>query len=224
MIGPLEAVVFDFDGTLVTLRIDFGAMRDGVIELAEGRGLPRDLFDGRFVLEAAGDATGLIARRDGSAAAETFRAEAHRRIEAPELEAARHCMVIPGATECLQALNGMGIKVGIVTRNCRRAIAPVLDGWVDLIDALLPRDGREDVKPHPSHLMDALVQLGCPSQNAAMVGDHPTDVACGKSVGTYTVGVLTGNASPDDLTEADLVLESVASLPSHVTAAARAGR
>ena len=219
MIGPLQAVVLDFDGTLVTLRIDFAAMRDGVIGLAEKRGLPGQLFEGKLVLEAVHAAAALIAERDGPAAAESFRAEADRQIEVPELEAAGHCTVIPGATESLQALKSAGIKLGIVTRNCRRAIAPALDGWVGLIDALLPRDGRDHVKPHPSHLQDALSQLRCPPERAAMVGDHPTDIACGKSVGTHTVGVLTGNASREDLAEADLVLESVASLPGHVVAA-----
>ncbi len=213
MLGPLEAAVFDFDGTLVTLRIDFAAMRESVAELAEAYGVPPGLFDGKFVLEAAADAEEFIGRRDGPAAAEAFRIEAAERIELPELEAAARCDVIPGVTECLNALNLAGIKVGVVTRNCRRAVEPIIDRWTGLISVLVPRDGREQVKPHSSHLLDALRQLGCPPGRAVMVGDHPTDIACGKSVGTHTVGVLTGSASAEDLADADLILDSVASLP-----------
>lgn len=221
MLGPLDAVVFDFDGTLVALKIDFRAMRDGVTELGITHGLPRELFDGKFILEAAREATAAIAARDGTAAAEAFRAEADRRIEAPEIEAARHCTVIPGAGDCLRTLHDRGIKVGVVTRNSRRSLEPVLDGWAGLIDALLPRDGRELVKPHPSHLLDALELLGCSPERATMVGDHPTDIACGRSVGARTVGVLTGTAKAPDLAEADLVLDSVATLPAHIVFIAR---
>lgn len=220
MLGPLDAAVFDFDGTLVTLKIDFAAMRESVVQLAETYRVPRELFDGKFVLEAAAAAEKFISQRDGRAAAEAFRIEAAERIEAPELEAAARCDFVPGAMECLEALNRAGIRVGVVTRNCRRAVEPIIDSWAGLISVLVPRDGREQVKPHASHLLDALEKLGCAPARAVMVGDHPTDIACGKSVGTHTVGVLTGNASADDLADADLILDSVALLPCHVSSAA----
>jgi len=49
---------------------------------------------------------------------------------------------------------------------------------------------REDVtqvKPHPEHLFTAIRGLGVEAPTSLEVGDHPTDVMCGRAAGTLSV-------------------------------------
>jgi phosphoglycolate phosphatase len=51
-----------------------------------------------------------------------------------------------------------------------------------------------------------------------MVGDHPMDISVGKEVGAFTIGVLTGYSSADDLrgAGADLIIESVSEITAYL--------
>jgi phosphoglycolate phosphatase len=47
-------------------------------------------------------------------------------------------------------------------------------------------------KPHPSMLLRALAETGCPAERAVMIGDTEYDMAMGKAAGYATIGVTWG--------------------------------
>lgn len=214
--GPdldIEAVLFDFDGTLVYLNIDFGRMRAEVEALLPQYGLSMEGRRDLYVLELIEDAAQGLKTQDEEKA-QAFQREAEAAIVAIELEAAAEAQVYPEVPGLLRRLRERGLKVAIVTRNCRTAVDRILAETPLAYDVLLTRDEVTAVKPNPEHLLTALRLLGVEPQRTLMVGDHPMDVQVGRAVGTMTAAVLTGAGSSKRFSEVqpDLILAQVGDL------------
>lgn len=207
----IRAVIFDFDGTLAETKIDFALMRARAVEHVRAWGLWEDGMDeGRWVLE-------LVARAADRLAGDPHRrgqylAEAARVIEDVEMLTCPHAEPFPGVVEGLEHLRANGFGIGIVTRNCRRGVEAVLSRRRLPHDVLLTRDDVERVKPDPAHPLAALDALGVAPSEALMVGDHRTDIECGRAAGAVTCGVLTGRTPREELVAAgaDFVVADVA--------------
>jgi phosphoglycolate phosphatase len=203
-------VLFDFDGTLVEIDIDFAQMRRGVASVGSEYGVSAE--PGLYVLESLEDIFGKILPQDADRARE-FRRRAEKLIVDIEVDAVARSRAFLGADETLRELKDRGIKIGIVTRNCRSAVIRAAEMAGFVYDLLLTRDDVEKVKPDPQHLMDALNLLGSEPEKALMVGDHPMDVLAGRRAGTKTAAVLTLRSREDfEEVAPDLILTGVAEL------------
>ncbi len=189
MANPFEgirAVLFDMDGTLVETEIDFALMKREMLSLGERHGIPASELQGLDIL-AVVDA--VVARLEPDEASRT-RQEAFEILEQIELAEIDAVHIIPGALEVLRALRDAGIKIGIVTRNCRNAVELSLEHTGVFYDVLLTRDDVRNTKPHPDHLLQALDVLGVGPDEALMVGDHWMDIQAGRAAGTRSIGFL----------------------------------
>ncbi len=223
----VSAVVFDFDGTLAHLTIDFGRMRRDVLALLPAHGVDPDGLERLYVLEMIETAARRLDAAGGDGAA--LRVATREAIERIEIEAAAAGGLLPGIPAALEALDARGFRLGIVTRNCAAAVTTVLAGPGGgrlPHRVLLTRDDVPRVKPDPAHVEAALVALGVPPCAAVMVGDHPMDVETGRRVGMRTVGVLTGQSPREafEAARADLVLDDAARLPAWLPPQAAAVR
>lgn len=213
----IDSVVFDFDGTLASLTIDFDVMRENVAALAgEYLGsLPE--HNGRAVLEWIQElAPAMGPGPEGNG----FAGRAHALVRAMEMEAAGHGHVFPYTDRVLADLARRGLGLAVITRNCAKAVFAVHPRLGALVRAVLTRDHVARVKPDPAHLLDALKVLGTAPRRALMVGDHPMDILTGKRAGTLTAGVLSGSGREADLRAAgaDLVAADIAGLLDLLTA------
>jgi len=214
----IEAIIFDYDGTLVHLNIDFQRMRQQVDSLLESFGVVASTFEGLLTLEAIDKASDLLSQRD-SKAGRSFHQKALKLITDLEVGAARKGRVLPGITETLRTLKTHGIKVGIITRNCEKAVRVTFPHIEELCDAFIPRDVVSHVKPHPAHLQLAVKKMGITNMGQClMVGDHPLDVEAGRRVGMKTAGVLTGHTKEQQFLDAgaDIVLQNATEVLDHM--------
>ncbi len=212
--GPeIKAVILDFDGTLAVLNIDFSTIKEEILNLMEKYGISRESLSEKYVLEIIEEAHSILLKR-GRHSAEQFREKAQEVLVEGELEAASQGSLLPGAESTLMKLKAAGLRVGIVTRNCDRAVRRVFPHIDSLCDIFLSRDSVKRVKPDPHHLARLLDSLGVSERQAIMVGDHPMDILAGKRLGMRTAGVLTGRTTEDELMEMgpDYVLESASQL------------
>jgi phosphoglycolate phosphatase len=213
MLPPFDAMVFDFDGTLAVLNLDFGDMRQRVLALAAGRGLAPDTLRDMYILEMIDYATALLRCQLGNHA-EAFYHDAHQVLQDIEVEAAQSSRLLPGVPELLETLRQRRIGVGIVTRNCTAAVRVIFPHLDSYCQAFLARDHVTQVKPHPGHLQAALARLGSTPARTIMVGDGVLDIQAGKALGMFSIGVLSGETTRASLVAqgADLVLASAADL------------
>ena len=210
MIDKLDTVLFDFDGTLVDISIDFAKMKHDVLSLGLKYGvLPQPEL---YVLEAIDDIFDKLSQNDGSTA-ESFKNQAVQILVDIEMEAVPASKAFPKADETLKQLRDKGIKVGIVTRNCRPVVLKTSAKAGFVYDLLLTRDDVKKVKPDPQHLWDALNLLDSKPEKAIMVGDHPMDIIAGKRAGMKTAAVLTVKTREDfDSAAPDLILNDVSGI------------
>jgi len=209
----LKAVLFDFDGTLAELNVDFVRMRRSVLDLMADYCTPLDAMEDLYVLEMIEAGRNLISERCPGREGEFF-ARAYELISAIETEGAREGTLFTGTEEMLRELRKRHLKTGVVTRNCRAAVMQLFPDIDSCCDAVITRENAARVKPHPDHLLTALDSLDTDPTFAAMVGDHPMDITVGRDVGAYTVGVLTGWSEAVPLHEAgaDLIIEKASDI------------
>lgn len=204
--GPLKALIFDFDGTLAELNIDFHELARQVRELAALRGYGD-----------AWPATGYLLEQVAAVAATLgngFGDEAQALIQAGEVEAAGRGRLFAYTRPLLTAARARGLGLAIISRNCAPAIRRVFPDIDQAVQAFLPREKAARVKPDPAHPLAALEVLGVAPDQAALVGDHPTDLDAARAAGCRAVGVASGRVAMAELTAAgaELALPDAAGL------------
>ena len=209
----IQAVVFDFDGTLAKLNIEFPLMRKAILDLIGIYGIPINGLANMYVLETINAALGLILERNPGKE-EDFLEQALGLVKAIEVEAAKKSELIDGTKDMLAELRRRNIKAGVVTRNCKAAVTTVFPDIFNYCDSVITREMTRNVKPHPEHLTVALRSLGAAPESSFMVGDHPMDIKIGKDAGILTIGVLTGYSTSDELLEAgaDFIVSKAADI------------
>ena len=213
LFSNVKAVIFDFDGTLAVLNIDFSFMREQVFDLIRRFGVKEESIRQKHALEIIDEVSAILFQGNPSAA-QNFYESAHDILHEIEMKAAGKGRLLPRVEETLADLRKKGIKVAIVTRNCADAVRRVFPKIDDFCDVFVSRNSVKNVKPHPEHLRTAMNGLNVSGTEAVMVGDHILDIQAGKRVGTKTIGVLTGSTKRGDFEQAgaDLVLDDVSGL------------
>ncbi|MDL2307497.1 HAD family hydrolase [Desulfovibrio sp. OttesenSCG-928-C06] len=197
-----EAVLFDFDGTLAMLTLDFNAMRHSAYSALKQALPPEELANydtSKPVMEAL---SGLLAGYPPQKAAQVNDI-VEQNLIAFEVEAARKSRLFPFTIPVLNRLKARGIPSAIITRNCRDSINIVFPDHADYCACLVARHDVSQVKPHPEHLLAALEPLGVAPEKALMVGDHPMDIIAARNTGCLSAGVLTGEADATSIKKAN---------------------
>jgi phosphoglycolate phosphatase len=209
----VDTVIFDFDGTLAKLNIDFDHMLSAIVELIAHYGIAHQSLQNRFVLEMIAEA-GAILNNKSRKKAESFTDEAYLIIEGIEVEAADRGELFGRTKELLRVLSKHGIGTGIITRNCFKAVHTVFPDIITYCPVVVCREDVKHVKPHPGHLRQALMQLGSNPERSIMIGDHPLDIETGQNAGTLTAGVLTGHFQENDFITAgaNMILSQAADI------------
>ncbi|AFZ74163.1 HAD family hydrolase [Natronobacterium gregoryi] len=163
-----EAVVYDLDGTLVDLDVDWPVVTDDVLEVYERAGVEppsRSLWD----LLGYADEAGL------QAAVESTIAD-HERTGAETAPRLAH------ADELLERT----VPVGVCSLNCEAACRIALEehGLADPVDVVVGRDTVETRKPDPEPLLETVWALGVDPGAAVFIGDSDRDELTARRAGT----------------------------------------
>lgn len=216
---PIEAVIFDLDGTLASFNLDYKTMRAEVRSFLQRKSVPASVLSTReSIFEMLKKAE--IYFKNTSKSDEAFveiQKQALAIAEKFELEAASCTSLLPGANETLKALKRMNLKVGLCTINSQKAANYVLQRFqiAGFFDVVVPRNMVRDVKPNPEHFETVLKMLGSHPESTVIVGDSGVDMQSAKELKTIAVGIPTGVATVEQLTNqgANYSITSIADLP-----------
>jgi phosphoglycolate phosphatase len=195
----MKAIIFDFDGTLTELTLDFSSLKGEIIKVALDYA-PVDIVrssEDRFIIEMIY----RIAQQMDTKGPE-FQEEAFNRLKSLELEASKGKDVFPYTRAVLTGLREKNIKAAIITRTCRDVLRQVFPDMDEFIHTVVTREDIREVKPDPVHVGEALRLLGVTPEEAMMVGDHPTDIQAGSALDMKTIGVLSGRTNKKAFQEA----------------------
>lgn len=215
--NSIRAVIFDFDGTLTPLTLDFSLLRARVEDIAReyvGQEMIDRLKD-QYILEMIHAIEDEIDQGTDS-----FRARAFQELDRLEIEACRNKELYPFARRVLSFLRERNIRTGIITRSSAAVIRTIFPDVDHHVDVMVTRDDTRYVKPDPHQLRMVVEALDVPAGNAIIAGDHPTDIAAGKALGAQTAGVLSGRCSREDLADADHVFDDIRGIIDLVNATA----
>jgi phosphoglycolate phosphatase len=209
----IRAVIFDFDGTLAKLNINFPYMRKSVLNLIESYQIPLNGLGDLYVLEMIDAAKAIITQKQPGKE-DSFVRQANTLITNIEIEAAIKGELIEGTKGMLSTLKKRNIKTAVVTRNCQSAVMRVFPDILEYCGSVISRELTPHVKPHPEHLRVALKSIDTAAEYTIMVGDHPMDIKIGKDAGSVTVGVMSGYSTSDELLKAgaDIIIGKAADI------------
>lgn len=206
--GPIQAVIFDWSGTLV----DFGshAPVEGFVRLFERQGISttieearrpmgshkRDHLETMLAMESIARQWNVL--NDGPPTlADVDRLYAEY-IEL-QSELVRHYgTLIPGVIQAVELLGAREILVGSTTGYARRImnnLLPIAEAQGFHPVSVVCADEVPDARPAPWMAITSAMHMGVyPMCSCVKVGDTPYDIESGLNAGMWTVGVaLTGN-------------------------------
>jgi len=187
----LDAIIFDFDGTLAELTIDFDLMKRKIAALGEVFLGERPRPGRTPALEWLEELVQETFKRDRDEGME-FRTRGKLVIAAMELDAAREGKLFEFTRPVLETLGSRGVAAGVITRNISAAVKEVFPDIEELTQVFIPRELAPCVKPDPDHLLKALECIGADPARSLMVGDHPMDIETAKAAGSLSAAVTSG--------------------------------
>ncbi|MEF8777254.1 MAG: HAD family hydrolase [Haloarculaceae archaeon] len=153
-----DAVVYDLDGTLVRLEVDWDAAASDAAAVLRARGIDVEQLSLWDMLETAAE--------------QGFKPRVSTVLAAHEREGALNASAAPVADELPR--NG---PVGVCSLNAEAAcrVALEVQGLDAHVDAVVGRDSLEAYKPDPEPLLHTLSLLDADPEKGLFVGDGERD-------------------------------------------------
>lgn len=175
-------VVFDLDGTLVDSVADIASATNET--LAEFGAKPLSLA---VVMRLIGDGSPKLMERALAATGLSLDLPTvmPRFMEHYNAHATRLVKAYPGVIETLEQLGAAGYRLGVCTNKPAAATQLVLAacGLAHFFPVTIGGDSLPQRKPQPEPLLAAIAGLGGTADQAVMVGDSTTDLACADAAG-----------------------------------------
>ena len=211
-LSRIDAVLFDFDGTLLdSNELIADSWRYTAITLTG-----RDISDeeirstlGEMLIDSI---RRLLPEIDAEYALEYYR-DYQREIFLERIK------LFDGTEEVLRLLKATGYKTALVTSRLKGSTERGLVhfGIKDLFDAVLTASDTDKFKPDPAPVLMILDMIGRKPEDALFVGDTASDVEAGRAAGVLTALVSWSLALPPEKIpeglEPDFIINKLSDIP-----------
>jgi phosphoglycolate phosphatase len=214
---PVQAIIFDLDGTLVDSAEDLRAavnrlLGDLGLRPIEADEIKAMIGDGvlKLVERALVAANGDPAQRD---------ALLPRFLDIYQANPATLTRCYPGVAETLKVLQDRDFRLAVVTNKPVFATHKILEALSlsTFFPVVIGGDSLHKRKPDPAQLLEAAQQLGVNADQTLMVGDNIHDVEAAHAAGMRCVAVSYGyHHRPPSEFNADHLIDRFDELPSLV--------
>ena len=197
----IEAVLFDFDGTIVdTTELIYESMRRATGEVL-GREPSRETL-------LANVGQPLPRQMELLSDGQPEKTEDLLEVYLQHNEELHEALIreFPNVDTSLARLRDAGPRLAVVTSKRRFSVEMALDSFPDLkdvFDVFVTLEDTTEHKPLPAPLLKGLELLGDVSpERAAYVGDAPFDIAAARAAGVMSVAVSWGAFTAESLRDA----------------------
>lgn len=181
---PIQAVIFDFDGTLADTFPAIHAAWNAAMVPIFGRSFSRDEVVARF----GPSDEGMMERELQNHSPETLQNAIEIYYQAYE---GAHDAVFgfDGIGELLEELQNRAFPTAVMTGKGRRAAEISLRhlGWADRFSVLVTGTEILNAKPAPDGPLCAAQLLGIAPQHCVYVGDSPADIGASQNAGMRSI-------------------------------------
>jgi len=215
-LGDVQAVIFDLDGTLVSVEERFYRVFLDTLKAYHLPPVEKDTFMEKFSTNQLSD---FLRLEDEHAFWVDF-------LEAYNGSHGEFSKAIPGVRDVLGKLRGNGIKIGVITgRLCEpgEALAELRRlNFGDLVDVVVTKKlviaqlKPDELFSRSLELIQVLERLGADPSRSILVADYVADIESAKGLGLRAVAVLSGSSSYESLRKIgpDAIIKSIVELPS----------
>jgi pyrophosphatase PpaX len=182
----IQAVIFDFDGTLADTFPAIHSAFNAALEPILGRTFTRDEVIDRFGPYDQGMLQNELPKDDPR-----FNAIVESYFEA-YTGAHDGVVAFEGISQLLKELDTRGYRLACMTGKSRRAADISLDylGWKDRFEIVVAGEEVENPKPAPDGPLRAAQLLGVAPENCVYVGDSPADLNASRAA--RMTGIVAG--------------------------------
>lgn len=186
MSQSIQAVIFDFDGTLADTIPAIHSAFNAALEPILGRSFTRDEVIDRFGPHDQG-----MLQAELGEGYEGFNQVVDNYFEA-YTKAHTGAVAFEGISELLKVLDTRGYRLACMTGKSRRAADISLEylGWTDRFEVVVAGEEVEKPKPAPDGPLRAAELLGVAPEHCAYVGDSPADLGASRAAGM--IGIVAG--------------------------------
>jgi HAD superfamily hydrolase (TIGR01509 family) len=204
----IEALLFDFDGVLWDSEV--ASVRSWQEMYAEyGQSLSLDSFITRLGTIGGID---LVAELERLVGTSVDRDAVERRRWERKMELVRELKPRPGVLDYIAEARRRGLAVAVVSTDDTKWITTGLRilGLSDAFDFIECADGdMSKAKPSPALYVTALDRLALSASEAIAIEDSPNGIRAAKAAGLFCVGYANAVTRQLDLSDADVVVESL---------------
>lgn len=197
MVYPVDAVLFDLDGTLLDTAKDLAHSLNLVLTANGSATLPYEQI--RVKVSHGGSA--LIRLGFGLQAGDAgFQALLTQLLDTYTDNISNKTHPFSGIMELLAVIEARGLKWGVVTNKPSRFTIPLLQQQTlyERAASVVCGDSLRNRKPHPEPMYWACEQMGVPPQHCLVIGDAERDIEAGRNAGMRTAVALYGYIDADE--------------------------
>lgn len=209
MTSPIRALIFDFDGLIIdTESSEFETW----LEIFKEYGAELKFEEWVACLGTSADAfdaAGILHQRAGIVTDnQTLWAEQKKR----SIQKANQLLPLPGIVDLIQDAENAGIGLAVASSSPRAWVEGHLSrlGLLPYFKYVLTKEDVSSVKPDPELYLKALQLLKVNADQAIVLEDSPNGIKAARRAGIICVAVPNPISKRLDLSEADLIINSLA--------------
>jgi HAD superfamily hydrolase (TIGR01549 family) len=210
----VEAILFDFEGTLVELQWNLERAVRETSEMLAASGFPVDRLQAKKHSTLMKEATEMASKIGQSP--DEVRERIGTIYDRFDEDALTRWALRPEARDLLCRLKAKGIKTGLVSNVGKKTLTKALQklDLHQLFDVMVTRNDVKTLKPSGEGLNLALNRLQVTKEKALYVGDSLDDIQAAKEAGLKVIVILGGENPRADLLSAspDFLIKNFAEL------------
>jgi N-acetyl-D-muramate 6-phosphate phosphatase len=213
----IRAILFDLDGTFADTAPDLAG---AINVMRRARRLPDLPLSATRPVSSHG-ARGLLNAGFGIGPEHPdYRAMREEFLTLYERDICRETRLFPGIGELLDAIEGRGLRWGIVTNKAERLARLLLEqlGMSARAACIIGGDSTPNLKPHPGPLLAACGVIGEEARACIYVGDDRRDIEAARAAGMRPVAVDWGYHHPEQGGPGTWRADGVIARPQELTA------